>query len=172
MIRILIALAAMAGLAHAAGPIDLDIAGNLEAVQRERPEHYAKIERILAEAPKRAMDTKGVARWLQTDFAATDISYTDLVMTSLPPKKRLEFTLDNTSYTKIVTQGASAGPMAVGVVQKLAKAARAGDCEAARRLGDVYKYGGDGITRDAVESAKWYNAARTLGCTVPLDNRR
>src|SRR5205814_3900017 len=103
MIRMLIALAAVGGLAGAAGPIDLDVAANLEAVQRERPEHYAKIERILAEAPKHAMDTRGILRWMQTDFAAKDVRYTDLVMTSLPPKKRLDFSLDNTAYTKIIT---------------------------------------------------------------------
>ena len=109
MIRTFIALATLAGLGSAiAAPIDLDVAGNLEALQRERPEHYAKIERILTEAPKRAMDTKGVLRWMQTDFAANDVRYTDVLKTSLPPKKRLDFSLDNVAYTKIITVDASA----------------------------------------------------------------
>jgi TPR repeat protein len=159
MIKFLIALA------FAAGPIDLDVAGNLEAVQRERPEHYAKIERILAEAPKRAMDTKGVARWLQTDFAATDVGYTDLLKTSMPPKKRLAFTLDNTAYTKIIVVDSRAEAMRAA--RTLVERARAGDCHAAKRLGDIYRDGAEGVARDPAESMKWYNAARVLGCEVP-----
>ena len=157
-------------LAFAAGPIDLDIAANLEAVQRERPDHYAKIERILAEAPKHAMDTKGILRWMQTDFAAKDVRYTDLVMTSLPPKKRLDFSLDNTAYTKIITVGANAEAMPA--ILKLMQAARAGDCQAAKRLGAVYRQGAEGVASDYAESLKWNNLARQLGCDVPLDSRR
>jgi len=37
------------------------------------------------------------------EFQARDIRYTDLIMTSLPPKKRLEFSLGSTSYVKVVT---------------------------------------------------------------------
>ena len=107
MIRMLFALAVCSS-AFAAGPIDLDVASNLEAVQRERPEHYAKIERILAQAPKHALDTSGIARWLQADFSASDVRYTNLVMTSFPPKKRLQFSLDNTAYTKVITLDVSA----------------------------------------------------------------
>jgi len=40
---------------------------------------------------------------MRAEFQAQDIRYTDFVMTSLPPKKRLEFSLDNTSYVKVVT---------------------------------------------------------------------
>ena len=51
-------------------------------------------------------------------------------------------------------------------------AARGGNCEAAKRLGDIYDKGLIGITRDYAESLKWYNAARVLGCDVPLQQRR
>jgi len=83
--------------------IDLDVPGNLEAVARADPDHFAKIRRILAEVPEHSPAEDSVARWMRTEFQARDIQYTDLVMTSLPPKKRLKFSLDGTSYVKIVT---------------------------------------------------------------------
>jgi len=83
--------------------IDLDAPGNLEAVARANPEHFAKIQRILAEVPQQPQESASVARWMGTKFQARDVDYTDLVMTSLPPKKRLKFTLDDTSYVKVVT---------------------------------------------------------------------
>lgn len=96
--------------ANARGPIDLDLPGNLEAIQRTNPEHYAKIERILAEVPRRPPNE--VTRWMRTEFQARDVQYADLVMTSLPPKKRLQFSLDNESYAKVVTlSGWTAKPM-------------------------------------------------------------
>lgn len=47
-------------------------------------------------------------------------------------------------------------------------AARSGDCEAAARLGEIYDKGLVGVARNYAESLKWYNAARVLGCEVPL----
>ncbi|HTM61552.1 MAG TPA: hypothetical protein VL199_14440, partial [Burkholderiales bacterium] len=57
-------------------------------------------------------------------------------------------------------------------VRAYTQAARGGNCEAAKRLGDIYDKGLIGITRDYAESLKWYNAARVLGCDVPLQQRR
>jgi hypothetical protein len=53
--------------------------------------------------PRLPPSEQPVATWLRTEFHARDIRYTDLVMTSLPPKKRLEFSLDEVSYVKVVT---------------------------------------------------------------------
>jgi hypothetical protein len=36
-------------------------------------------------------------------FDAQDVSYIDLIKTSLPPKKRLEFRLDRTTYVALIT---------------------------------------------------------------------
>lgn len=47
-------------------------------------------------------------------------------------------------------------------------AARGGSCEAAARLGEIYDKGLIGVTRNYAESLKWYNAARVLGCDVPV----
>ncbi|HTP48082.1 MAG TPA: hypothetical protein VMQ50_14310 [Casimicrobiaceae bacterium] len=90
-------------LARGSGAIDLNVPGNLEAVERANPEHYAKIQRILAEIPQRPPAERSVASWMRTEFEARDIRYTDLVMTSLPPKKRLAFSLDDTAYVAVVT---------------------------------------------------------------------
>jgi hypothetical protein len=40
---------------------------------------------------------------MRTEFQARDVRYTDLIMTSDPPKRRLEFTLEKTSYVKVIT---------------------------------------------------------------------
>jgi hypothetical protein len=94
---------ACTGQGQASGAIDLNVPGNLEAVERADPEHYAKIQRILAEVPQRPPAERSVASWMRTEFQARDIHYTDLVMTSLPPKKRLAFSLDDTAYVAVVT---------------------------------------------------------------------
>ena len=109
MIRTLVAIAiaflvlASARESYARGPIDLDVPGALEAIERSHPDHFAKIQRILAEVPQRPPGDDSVATWMRTEFQARNVQYTDLIMTSLPPKKRLQFSLDNTSYVKVVT---------------------------------------------------------------------
>ena len=50
-------------------------------------------------------------------------------------------------------------------------AARSGSCDAAMRLGEIYDQGVDGVHRDYAESLKWDNAARVLGCDVPVRPR-
>lgn len=183
MIRML-ALAAIAGLASAFGaePIDLDVPGNLEAIQRDRPAHYAKIQKILAEAPLRAWNAKSVAQWMEIDFDARDVRSSDLMMTSLPPKRRLEFTLDGVSYSKLVTLQSNAAPLQARpdgkklegreAISAYRAAARAGDCNSAARLGEIYRDGEGGIPRDQVEAEKWFNAARVLGCDAPTQRSR
>ena len=83
--------------------IDLDVAGNLEAVERDHPDRFAKIQRILAEVPRLSPGEQRFATWLLTEFQARDVRYTDLIMISLLPKKRLEFSLDEVSHVKVVT---------------------------------------------------------------------
>jgi serine/threonine-protein kinase len=52
------------------------------------------------------------------------------------------------------------------------RAARGGSGKAAKRLGDIYNKGTDGVSRDYAESLKWYNAARVLGEDVPMAKSR
>ena len=44
--------------------------------------------------------------------------------------------------------------------------ARAGNCEAARRLGQIYEKGVRGVPHDYQESLQWYRRAEQLGCKV------
>ena len=57
-------------------------------------------------------------------------------------------------------------------VKLYVRAARAGSGKAAKRLGDIYTKGVDGVPRDYAESLKWYNAARVLGEEVDLQKSR
>jgi serine/threonine protein kinase len=57
-------------------------------------------------------------------------------------------------------------------VKAYTQAARGGNCQAAKRLGEIYADGLIGISRDYAESLKWYNAARVLGCDVPMQKSR
>jgi len=59
------------------------------------------------------------------------------------------------------------GPEAVDAY---VEAARSGNCQAAKRLGEIYDKGLIGIRRDYGESLKWYNFARVLSCDVPMSN--
>jgi len=85
----------------------VSIYNELCASRRDRDEnsrrHGVCIQRILAEIPQRPPAERSVASWMRTEFEARDIRYTDLVMTSLPPKKRLAFSLDDTAYVTVVT---------------------------------------------------------------------
>ena len=94
-------VATLAAVAQASEPIDLDNPRNLEAVQRDRPEHYSKIQQILVDAPRQSAGD--VPKWMSAQFDARDVLYTDLLMTSLPAKKRLRFSLDQDTYITTVT---------------------------------------------------------------------
>jgi TPR repeat protein len=57
-------------------------------------------------------------------------------------------------------------------MQVYRSAARSGSGKAARRLGEVYEKGSDGVPKNYGESLKWYNTARLLGEEVPLVKAR
>ena len=92
---------AAAGDATPRRAIDLNEPGALEALQRSNPTHYEKVRQILEGVLQRP-DTD-VPRWIQTNFAAHDVSYVPVVLTSHPPKRRLSFALDATRYEAVVT---------------------------------------------------------------------
>ena len=109
MIRACIALALTSAVfaigteSYGSGSIDLNVPGNLEAIERDHPDHFAKIGRILAGVSRQPPTEHAVATWMRTQFDARNIRYADLIMTSLPPKKRLEFRLDDTAYVAVIT---------------------------------------------------------------------
>ncbi len=71
-----------------------------------------------------------------------------------------------------VAQGLEGEGKGKEAVKAYITAARSGNCDAAKRLGDIYDKGLIGISRDYAESLKWYNAARVLGCDVPMQKSR
>jgi len=81
--------------------VDLNKPDSLEALQQSNPTHYKKIGKILngiLQQPDAA-----VPRWIQTNFDAQDVGYAPVLMTSLPPKRRLSFALDETRYEAVIT---------------------------------------------------------------------
>ena len=78
--------------------VDLRDATALEQLRERNPAHFATIQQILAglaEEPGRADGD-----WLQTTFDAREVELSRLVLkTSLPPRQRLSFVLDDTRYT-------------------------------------------------------------------------
>ena len=80
--------------------VDLDRPGALENLKRENPAHYAKVERILREAPKLPLPT--MAGWMQAQFDARQVSAPYLLKTSLPAQARISFLLDDTRYEAVI----------------------------------------------------------------------
>ena len=96
-------LLATAALADAPQPwraIDLDRPGALARLQHDNPAHFAKVEKILAEAPRRPFPS--VSGWVRTEFNAKDVDTSFLLRTSYPALARLTFTLDEQQYTKVI----------------------------------------------------------------------
>jgi hypothetical protein len=81
--------------------VNLDQPGALQALQRSNPTHYEKIQKIMDQL-LRQPDAE-VPHWMQANFDARDATYGPILLTSLPPKRRLSFTLDDTRYEAIVT---------------------------------------------------------------------
>jgi hypothetical protein len=82
-------------------PVDLNAPGVLAALEQSNPAHYEKIRRIL-EGVVQTRDPD-VPRWMQANFAAQDVSYAPIVLTSDPPQRRLSFSLDAVRYQALVT---------------------------------------------------------------------
>ena len=80
--------------------IDLDQPGAMQQLARDNPAHYAKVEKILSEAPYRPYAS--MARWIRTEFNATDVDASHLLKTSYPAQTRLSFALDGTQYRKTI----------------------------------------------------------------------
>jgi hypothetical protein len=77
-------------------PIDLDRAGAMEALERENPDHYYRIGRILYLATRMPCNTDTFSRTLRARFEARDAACSLLLMTSYPSKRQLAFTLGET----------------------------------------------------------------------------
>jgi len=81
--------------------IDLNAPGALEALQQSRPAHFEKVRKILEGVLQRP-ETE-VPLSMRVSFGARNIDYRPVVLTSLPPQRRLSFALDDTRYEAFVT---------------------------------------------------------------------
>lgn len=81
--------------------INLNAPGAMETIQETNPTHYLRIQQIVAGLRERSHEA--VPRWIQATFDAKDVSYSDLLLVSHPPQRRLFFTLDDTHYRATVT---------------------------------------------------------------------
>src|SRR5690348_16088436 len=72
--------------------VDLNAPGALEMLQRSNPAHYEKVRHILDGILQQP--DANVPRWIQASFDGRDVTYAPIVMTSLPPRRRLAFALD------------------------------------------------------------------------------
>ncbi len=77
--------------------VDLSSPGALEALRDRRPEHYARVQAILAIAERRP-DDLGIGPWIEAQFHATDVELL-LWRVSDPPRLKVSFALDNIRYT-------------------------------------------------------------------------
>ncbi len=98
---VLSAVAWVSGGAGAARAIDLGAPGALADLQLSNPAHYAKVVKILEDVARHR--DADVPRWMRTQFAATDVTYLPVILTSHPPKRHLSFSLDATRYEILLT---------------------------------------------------------------------
>ena len=93
--------------ANAAGttsqPIDLNQPGALEMLQTERPEHFRAITEVLR-VVERVPCGNAEVRSLEARFDIREMACNFVLMTSDPPKRRLSFALEGTSYVVVVTR--------------------------------------------------------------------
>ena len=81
--------------------VDLDKPGALEALQQLNPMHYEKIQQIVTGILQQP--DVAVPGWMRANFDARGVLYSQIEMTSYPPKRRLSFELDDTRYVVVVT---------------------------------------------------------------------
>lgn len=99
-------VSAVIATANAAGttsqPVDLNQPGALEKLQAERPEHFRAISAVLR-VVERIPCGNAEVRSLEARFDIRDMACNFVLMTSDPPKRRLSFALEGTSYVVTVT---------------------------------------------------------------------
>ena len=91
----------VAGDANPARTVNLNKPGALETLQQSNPTHYEKVRKILDGIVQQP--DADVPRWIQTSFDARNVSYTPILMTTVPPKRRLSFAMDETRYEAVLT---------------------------------------------------------------------
>ena len=89
-------------IAVAAATVDLDQPGVLDQLKVERPKHYEAVNEVLR-ATERMPCKDTEMRVLKAKFDLKELSCNALLMTSYPPKRRVNFAVEGTSYVAVVT---------------------------------------------------------------------
>ena len=82
--------------------ISLENPEALEALRVANPEHYRKINELLAGLA--SQPDIGARQWAKVSFGADNLSDSQVLYTSLPPKQYATFELEGTIYTALVPQ--------------------------------------------------------------------
>jgi hypothetical protein len=77
--------------------------GAMEALERERPEHFLKVEEVIRTAQVETCETLPKILKVRLDVDSAQCS-TYQLLTSLPPKPHLTFSLDGITYGVFVPQ--------------------------------------------------------------------
>ena len=82
---------------------------DMAEVAKINPAHYEKIEKIIKGINRQRSEQ--VARWIKVTFKANDVIFPEILLVSLPPKRRLSFVLDDIRYEGLITQYESFRPI-------------------------------------------------------------
>jgi len=100
--RLLAIGAALSVLPAFAAQVDLDQPGTLDRLKVERPRQYEAVAEVLR-ASERMPCKEGEMRVLKAKYDLREMSCNAILMTSYPPKRRVTFELEGTSYVSVVT---------------------------------------------------------------------
>ena len=79
---------------------DLDRPGAMEALEREHPAHFAKVQRIVREAQDRPFDA--VPEWMRSELGARDVEGLLFAVAGEGVQARFTFAFDGRLYTKLI----------------------------------------------------------------------
>lgn len=81
--------------------VNLNVPGAMEVIRVTNPGHHKKVQAIVRGLDSHAHEE--IPGWLRTTFNAKEVTYSRILLTTLPPQRDLFFILDNTSYRGRVT---------------------------------------------------------------------
>lgn len=81
--------------------VNLNAPRVMEELRSKNKVHHEKIQKIIDGLRKQELDK--VESWISASFGARDVEYTDILLVTSPPQKRLSFTLGDTRYVSTVT---------------------------------------------------------------------
>jgi serine/threonine-protein kinase len=120
-----------------------------------------------AETPKKD-SSSSASSGASSGTQVASVAPTPSTVSSTPEKPQA--TENETLYQQALTM--ENGGDAKGAIRIYRRAARAGSGKAAKRLGEIFDKGVNGVPRDYAESLQWYETARQLGETVELSGKR